>query len=100
MRYQKPFTYYYFIVFLFLCNSVLSQNVKQEKMELLRFMTGEWIGTSIAYKDGVVSKKGSAYEKITYDLDKSILVIELNSEFLQLHTIIYCLLYTSPSPRD
>lgn len=89
MRYQKSFKYYYFIVFIFICNSVLSQSLKQEKMELLSFMIGEWIGTSTVYKDGVISKKGSAYEKISYDLDKSILVIELNSEFLQLHTIIY-----------
>ncbi|MBW1296273.1 hypothetical protein [Aquimarina litoralis] len=58
-------------------------------MELLNFMVGEWIGTSKVYENGKLSKQGSAYEKITYDLDKNILVIELNTEFLQLHTIIY-----------
>ena len=58
-------------------------------MEQLNFMVGEWVGTSKVYENGIVAKQGSAYEKISYDLDKSILVIELNTEFLQLHTIIY-----------
>ncbi|GAB5464648.1 MAG: hypothetical protein Kapaf2KO_00840 [Candidatus Kapaibacteriales bacterium] len=58
-------------------------------MELLNFMVGEWIGTSKVYENGVVSKECSAYQEIAYDLEKSILVIKLNSEFLKLHTIIY-----------
>jgi hypothetical protein len=69
-------------------NSVFAQNLKQEKMEQLDFLVGEWIGTSKIYENGVVTKEGAAYENIFYDLDKSILVIELNTEFLQLHTII------------
>ncbi|MEM9075975.1 MAG: hypothetical protein AAGC43_03005 [Bacteroidota bacterium] len=58
-------------------------------MELLSFMVGEWIGTSKIYENGLVTQEGSAYENISYDLDKNILVIELNTEMLQLHTIIY-----------
>lgn len=85
-RYHK---YYCYIAFIFLFNSAFGQNLKQEKMEQLNFMIGEWIGTTKVYENGVVSKQGSAYQKITYDLDKSILVIKLNTEFLQLHTIIY-----------
>ncbi len=57
-------------------------------MEQLSFLIGEWVGTSKIYENGVVTKQGSAYEKISYDLDKSILVVELNTEFLQLHTVI------------
>ncbi|WP_106794874.1 hypothetical protein [Aquimarina sp. Aq78] len=89
MNYRIITKYYYLTAFLLLTNSVFSQNEKQEKMELLNFMVGEWIGTSKVYEKGIVSKQGSAYQKITYDLDKSILVIELNTELLQLHTIIY-----------
>ena len=88
MRYQKASKYFYFIVLIFLCSSVFAQNQKQEKMEQLNFLIGEWVGTSKVYENGVVVKQGAAYEKISYDLDKSILVIELNTEFLQLHTII------------
>ena len=55
---------------------------------LENFMTGEWIGTTKVYENGVITRQGSAYENISYDLDKSILVIKLNTEFLQLHTII------------
>ena len=57
-------------------------------MEQLSFLIGEWIGTSKIYENGVVVRQCSAYEKISYDLGGSILVIELNTEFLQLHTIV------------
>ncbi|MTB53530.1 hypothetical protein [Lewinella sp. W8] len=65
-----------------------AQSVQQEKMEQLSFLVGEWVGTSKIFDNGVVSRAGAAYEKIAYDLDKNILVIELNTEFLQLHTIV------------
>lgn len=89
MKSRKPYQYLYLIALLFLCNSVFAQDVKQEKMEQLSFLVGEWIGTSKVYDKGVVTKQCAAYEKISYDLDKNILVIELNTEFLQLHTIVY-----------
>ena len=88
MRYQKASKYFYFIVLIFLTSSVFGQNIKKDKMEQLDFLIGEWVGTSKVYKNGIVTKQGSAYEKISYDLDKSILVIELNTVFLQLRTII------------
>ena len=81
--------YLYLAAFLFLSNTLLSQSVQQEKMSLLSFMVGEWIGTSKSFEDGKVTKEVSAYEKVTYDLDSSIIVIQLNTESLQLHTIIY-----------
>lgn len=59
-----------------------------EKMEQLDFLVGEWVGTSKVYENGIVIKEGAAYEKISYDLGKRILVIELNTEFLQLRTIV------------
>ena len=89
MRFRKTSNYLYLIVLIFLCNSVFGQNLMQEKMEQLNFLVGEWVGTSKVYENGLVARQGAAYEKISYDLDKSILVIELNTEFLQLHTIIY-----------
>ena len=88
MSCQKVSKYLYFIALFFLCDSVLAQDLKQEKMEQLSFLIGEWVGVSKTYENGVVTRQGSAYEKISYDLDKSILVIELNTEFLQLHTVI------------
>lgn len=88
MRFHKVPKYVYFIILIFAHISVFGQNIKQEKMEQLNFMIGEWVGTTKVYENGVVARQGSAYENISYDLDKSILVIELNTEFLQLHTII------------
>ena len=88
MRYRKSSKYFYFIVLIFLASSVFAQNIKKDTMEQLNFLIGEWVGTSKIYKNGIVTKQGSAYEKISYDLDKSILVIELNTVFLQLRTII------------
>ena len=89
MRFQIIPKYFYLIVLFLVHISVFGQNQKQEKMEQLSFMVGEWVGTSKVYENGIVSKQGTAYENINYDLDKKILVIELNTEFLQLHTIIY-----------
>ena len=86
---RKVVKYTSLLAFFLLASSGFSQSVKQEKMEQLSFLVGEWIGTSKQYQDGKVTKQGAAYEKISYDLDRHILVIELNSEMLQLHTIIY-----------
>ena len=88
MGYRKATKYFYLIIIFFLFNSVFGQSLKKEKMEQLNFLTGEWVGTTKIYENGVVTKQGSAYESISYDLDKSILIIDLNTEFLQLHTII------------
>jgi len=88
MRKQKASKFFYLYVLIFLSSSIFAQNIKKDKMEQLNFLIGEWVGTSKVYKNGIVTKQGSAYEKISYDLDKNILVIELNTEFLQLRTII------------
>lgn len=88
MRYQKVCKCFGLIVLTFLFHPVTAQNQKQAKMAQLSYLVGEWIGTSKIYENGVLSRQGAAYEKISYDLDTSILVIELNTEFLQLHTII------------
>ncbi|MBO0329835.1 hypothetical protein [[Muricauda] lutisoli] len=88
MGYRKTSKFFCCIVVFLLFDAVLAQEPKHEKMEQLSFLVGEWVGTSKTYENGVVTKQGAAYEKISYDLDRSILVIELNTEFLQLHTII------------
>lgn len=74
------------IALVFISSAVFAQD--QTKMEQLNFMVGEWVGTSKMYENGVVTKEGPAYEKISFDLNHNIIVIELNSEFLQLHTVI------------
>ncbi len=77
-----------FAVILFLPHAASSQNTSREKMQQLDFLVGEWIGTSRGYQDGKVTREEPAYESISYDLDSSILVVQLNSQSLQLHTII------------
>lgn len=71
-------------------NLAFAQSVKKEKMQQLSFLVGEWVGTSRSFDDnGNLKSEGPAFERISYDLDQHILVVELNSETLQLHTIIY-----------
>jgi hypothetical protein len=89
MENPKTLKIFYFLTIILLGSSVFGQNTKRDKMEQLSFMTGEWVGTSRGYENGVVTREEPAYENIKYDLDRSILVIELNTESLQLHTIIY-----------
>ncbi len=88
MKFLKTSKFIIVIALACICTTTYSQSVSQEKMSQLDFLIGEWIGTSKVYDDGKVVKQGAAYESISYDLGKSIVVIELNTEFLQLHTII------------
>lgn len=76
-----------FIILIAFSHTLLSQ--EKSEMSKLDFMIGNWIGTSTVYEDGKVTKQGSAYQEITYDLDQHLLLINLKSEFLQLHTVIY-----------
>ena len=88
MSYIKKYWLVFLLVFATGGQGLFAQNTKKESMEELSYLVGEWIGTSKIYKEGRVVKEGAAFEKIYYDMDRSILVIELNSEFLQLRTII------------
>ena len=65
------------------------QSIRKEKMSQLSFLVGEWIGTSKSFKNGKLEKEIAAFEKIEYQLDNHILTVDLNSESLQLHTVIY-----------
>ncbi len=78
----------FFSIFL-VYQCILCQGLKEEKMAQLAFMVGEWVGTSKAYTNGKLTREIPAFENIAYDLDSSILVLQLNSESLLLHTIIY-----------
>ena len=69
--------------------TLFGQSIKEEKMANLEYMIGEWVGTSTLYEDGEIKSQEPAFENIKYDLNKSIIVIELNSETLNLHTIIH-----------
>lgn len=79
----------FLLLFLLVSSSTFSQTLSQQKMQQLDYLVGEWVGTSKSYDNGKLTKEISAFERISYDLDSTILVVELNSESLQLHTIIY-----------
>ncbi len=82
---------YLLVSLFFFCQTTLlgQSTTKIEKMEALSFMVGDWVRTSKVYKDGQVDNEVPAFQKISYDLNKHIIVIELQSKLLQLHTIIY-----------
>ena len=80
------------VIFILLVTSskhTTAQSEKELKMKNLSFMVGDWVGTSTTYDKGEIKAQVPAYQKISYDLDSNIIVIELHSELLQLHTIIY-----------
>ncbi|MEM6699249.1 MAG: hypothetical protein AAF599_12675, partial [Bacteroidota bacterium] len=90
MKKLHPFIFYILALSFFLNTKLaMGQNINQEKMGLLNFMVGDWVGISTTYKDGVVDQKVPAFQKIQYAVDKSIITIDLHSETLQLHTVIY-----------
>ncbi len=65
------------------------QTIRQEKMNNLKFLVGDWVGISTSYENEKVKRQVSASEKIKYSLDGHIITIDLHSETLQLHTVIY-----------
>ncbi len=77
-----------FLILFIAASSMYSQSEEKQKMNDLSFMVGDWVGISKSF-----SKKGTktvtAHEEISYSLDKHIITIDLKSESLQLHTIIY-----------
>ena len=95
MMYIKTVTklplYSYLMIFLciMVISSISGQTLRQKKMEKLNFMIGEWVGTSTSFKNDTISKQVPAFEKISYSLDKNLITIDLHSQSLQLHTVIY-----------
>jgi hypothetical protein len=77
------------LIILSFTTSLNSQTSTKNKMEQLKFMVGDWVGISTSYKNDTIESKVPAYQKISYKLDKNIITIDLLSETLQLHTIIY-----------
>lgn len=67
--------------------SAIGQVVKRQKMTDLSYMTGEWVGMSKSIKANETTIV-PAYESIKYGLDSNILIVDLKSETLVLHTII------------
>lgn len=82
-----------FILLLFCCvfysNTLHSQNIQQTEMQKLNHFIGDWVGISTAINNDSISSRTPAYEKISYKVDKHILTIDLYSETLKLHTVIY-----------
>ncbi|MEM0995091.1 MAG: hypothetical protein AAGI49_18820 [Bacteroidota bacterium] len=80
------------LLLFFLFNTMLmgqQQDLNQQKMAQLQFMIGDWVGVSTTYKDGVIDQQVPAFQKIQYAVDQRIITIDLHSETLQLHTVIY-----------
>lgn len=78
------------ILIIFLTIPIASgQTIQQQQMARLDFLIGDWVGVAAVYEDGAIAKQVPAYEKISYALNKSIITIDLKSESLQLHTVIY-----------
>jgi len=77
------------VIILISSQSLFSQNTKQEQMAKLEFMIGNWVGVSKGFEEGKVVREEPAYEKIAYKVDQHIITIDLHSESLKLHTVLY-----------
>jgi hypothetical protein len=69
--------------------SAQSQTLHQEKMLDLRFIVGDWVGVSRKFKNDSIISEVPAYENIRFSVDTNIITIDLESETLKLHTVIY-----------
>ncbi len=60
-----------------------------DQMQVLEQFVGNWIGTSKGFKNSKIIRNEPAFEKIEWGLDGNTLEIDLYSESLRLHTIIF-----------
>jgi len=66
----------------------LAQLTSAEKMAQLSFMVGDWEGISKSFRKAG-TKQVKAHEVVAYKVDEHLITIDLKSEALQLHTVIY-----------
>jgi len=69
--------------------TLIGQSIQQQEMQKLSHFAGDWVGISKGYENGKVTREIPTYEEISYKVDKHILTIDLYSENLKLHTVIY-----------
>ena len=79
---------FHILLFVFIVNLANAQSIKKEKMEKLAFMVGKWVGTSKSFSENN-TKQIPAYEEINYKLNNTLITLDLMSEALKLHTLIY-----------
>ncbi len=87
MKSIKLILYIFIVIALF--QNTYSQNDKQKQMSQLEFMVGNWVGVSKGFEDGKVIREEPAFEKIAYKVNQHIITIDLHSNSLQLHTVLY-----------
>lgn len=86
---NKSLTIFFLLAIFFVANLGFSQVTKLERMKALNFMVGDWVGSSTTLDNGDTINHVPAFQKIRYDLNKHIIVIDLRTELLQLHTVIH-----------
>lgn len=79
---------YLIVIFILGINSIYAQSNQHDKMQKLKFLIGSWEGTSSSINNNI-SKTVKANQNIKFGLDQHIIIIDLHSETLDLHTIIY-----------
>ncbi|WP_109301187.1 hypothetical protein [Aquimarina sp. AU474] len=67
--------------------SLLAQQTEKEAMAKLSFMVGNWKGPSTSFKNDTQNSV-TVLEEVKYIMDGNLLVLNLNSPNLQLHTVI------------
>ena len=79
-----------FLLILFGLYSVqgASQASSSEQMAKISFMIGDWEGVSTTFLEKG-SKEVKAHEVVQYKVDKHLITLDLDSETLKLHTVIY-----------
>ncbi|WP_075341904.1 hypothetical protein [Tenacibaculum agarivorans] len=68
-------------------NVVSGQQTAKEALQKLAFLTGNWKGTSTSFSDKG-EKKVTVEEKVDFLMDGEMLVLNVKSPWIKLHTII------------
>lgn len=66
-----------------------AQETEREMMAKLSFLIGDWQGEGKSYQEDGSTKVYQVKESVDYELSGDIMVIRVNAEVLQLHTVVY-----------
>ena len=89
MKNYYRYTSLVFITSLFLATASYAQETERAAMAKLSFLIGDWAGEGKLYKDDGTTETYGVRESVEYELSGDILVIRVNADNLQLHTVVY-----------
>lgn len=86
MMHKSIYTVLLFICICLVPRNSSAQTTEKEALAKLSFMIGNWKGTSTIYSD--TTKRVPVTENVRYLIDGNLIVLDVKSSLIELHTVI------------